>query len=202
LAVADVAVFHQAELPVQYVAPLNRREAYDEFAEGGFLLPASIELTLPGPQRLFRLDSEAGVMERIRQEARLGKTPTIIEFPGPPRFEPRELRPVARNWPLTTEFVQPCYVYHGRLPFEQINSERYGWSVGVVQPLVSALHFYADVATLPYHLGEEPCRYGDSSAGKCLPGDPVPLYLYPPHCSLTGLAAEAAVVTPLFFAFP
>jgi len=98
--------------------------------------------------------------------------------------------------------VQPGYVWHRRLLFEQINSERYGWSMGIVQPAVSALHFYADVATLPYHVAQEPCCQGDTSAGKCLPGDPVPLLLYPPHYSLSGLSAEAAVITLLFIAFP
>jgi hypothetical protein len=202
LAVTEVIASHDAVVPVQYVPPLGRREAAaEEAAEGGLLLPATIQLTLPGRQRLFRLDSEAQVLERIRQEARQGRTPTIIEFPEPMRFEEREKILLPRQWPLINEFVQPCYVFHGRLLSEQINSARYGWSLGVVQPLVSALHFYADVATLPYHLAEDPCRY-DSSAGKCLPGDPVPLYLYPPHNSLSGLSAETAIITLLFFAFP
>jgi hypothetical protein len=191
-----------SEVPVQYVPPLNKREGMEEATEGGLLLPPTLQLTLPGPQRLFRLESEAAVIERIRQEAREGRTPTLIEFPEPYPSEKRVAAFLPRQWPQTVELVQPCYVYHGRLAFEQINSERYGWSVGVLQPLVSTAHFYADVALLPYHYAEDPCRYGDSSAGKCLPGDPVPLYLYPPHWSLTGLAAEAAVVTPLFFAFP
>jgi len=187
--------------PVQYVLPLSRREGNEDFAEAG-LLPTTIQLTLPGPHRLFRLESEAAVHERIRQEARQTRTPTLIEFPEQMRFEEREKVYVPRQWPLTKELVQPCYVFHGRLLFEQPNSERYGWSMGVAQPAISALHFYADVATLPYHLAQDPCRYGDTSAGKCLPGDPVPLYLYPPQWSLSGLTAEAAAVTLLFFVFP
>ena len=35
-----------------------------------------------------------------------------------------------------------------------------------------------------------------------MPGDPVPLYLYPPHWDASGLAAEAAVLTLMFFVFP
>ncbi len=192
----------QGTVPVQYVPPLTKREGMEEAAESGLLLPPTLQLTLPGPQRLFRLESEAAVLERIRQEAREGRTPTIIEFPEPPPYEKREKAFRPREWPQIVEMVEPCYVYHGRLTFEQINSERYGWSVGVLQPLVSTAHFYADVVMLPYHLAERPLCYGDVSAGKCLPGDPVPLYLYPPHWSLTGFGVEAAVVTALFFAFP
>jgi hypothetical protein len=201
-ALPDTLAAHDGEVPVQYVPPLTKREGMEDAADSGLLLPPTLQLTLPGPQRLFRLDSEAAVMERIRQEAREQRTPTIIEFPEPYASEKRVAAREPRQWPQMVELVQPCYVYHGRLTFEQINSERYGWSLGVIQPLVSGAHFYADVAMLPYHMAEDPCRYGDTSAGKCLPGDPVPLYLYPPHWSLTGLVAEAAVVTTLFFVFP
>jgi hypothetical protein len=189
-------------VPVVYVPPLSRREANEDLSEGGLLLLTPIQLTLPGPHRLFRLDSEAAVLERIRQEARETRVPTLIEFPQPLRSETR-VQPLApRRWPLLTERAEPCYVYHGRLLFEQINSERYGWSMGVLQPPISVLHFYGDVVTLPYHLAKQPCFAGDTSAGKCLPGDPVPLYLYPPECSLSGLAAEAAAITLMAFVFP
>jgi hypothetical protein len=188
---------------VQYVPPLRQRENQDTTIQQ--LLPGTVQLTLPGRQRLFRLDSEAGVMERMRQEARERHTPDVYEFP-------EELKDVAasklesvsvdRQWAVTQELVEPHYVWHTRLLFEQINSDRYGWTLGVIQPAICAAHFYADVLTLPYHRGVEPCRFGDTSAGKCLPGDPVPLLLYPPQRSWTGLATEAAVAVPLFVAFP
>jgi hypothetical protein len=193
-----------AEALAQYVPPLRQRDA----EEGTFVsqyLPGTIQLTLPGPQRLFRLDSEAAVLERLRQEARERNTPDIYEFPE----EQKDVRPAklerystARYWPVTKELVEPGYVWHSRVPFEEINTERYGWTTGVLQPLLSAAHFYADVATLPYHLAQDPCRHGDTSAGKCLPGDPVPLLLYPPELSWSGLVAEAAAVTLVFVAFP
>jgi hypothetical protein len=190
-------------VPVQYVPPGRRRDSDDFLPEEGVgLLPSSIQLKLPGPQRLFRLESEAGVRERIRQESRQRRTPDVIEFPEELHFEARELVMQPRNWPVAQELVEPGYVWHGRLPFEQINSERYAWSTGALQPAISALHFYLDVAALPYRLGEDPCRAGDTNAGKCLPGDPVPLLLYPPGWSLAGFAAEAAVAVPLFFVFP
>jgi hypothetical protein len=188
----------------QYLPPLRQRESAEEGTIMQYL-PGTIQLTLPGPQRLFRLDSESAVLERLRQEARERPTPDIYEFPE----ELKDVRPsklerqtTARYWPLTKELVEPNYVWHNRNPFEQINSERYGWTTGVLQPLISAAHFYADVATLPYHLAEDPCRHGDTNAGKCLPGDPVPLLLYPRELSWSGLVAEAAAVTLVFVAFP
>ena len=105
-------------------------------------------------------------------------------------------------WPHTTELVAPNYVCYGRLLFQQTNMERYGWDLGILSPVISGAEFFFDVFTLPYHVATAPWRCYESSAGYCLPGDPVPLLLYPPELSLTGLAAEAAVVTGLVFIFP
>ena len=77
-----------------------------------------------------------------------------------------------------------------------MNSERYGWDLGFASPLVSTAAFYKDVIFWPYSLGSG-VRTGfwDTSAGKCLPGSPVPYYLYPPGLSISGTATEALVVT-------
>src|SRR5207237_7789729 len=107
-----------------------------------------------------------------------------------------------RTWPRSKMVVEPHFVCHGRLEFEDLNTERYGWEFGVLQPLISTANFYKDVALLPFHYFTHPCRCYDCSAGKCLPGDPVPLLLYPPEFTLTGAAAEAAVVGALFAIFP
>jgi hypothetical protein len=88
------------------------------------------------------------------------------------------------------------------LYFEQPNIERGLWDFGVFAPVLSVGKFYWDIATLPYHWGTRPGQHYDTSAGKCLPGDPIPFYLYPPELSLTGVAAQAAAVTGAFFIFP
>jgi hypothetical protein len=187
-------------MTAQYVPPGRRRDV-DDLA-GDDELPSTIQLNLPGAQRLFRLESEAGVRERIRQEARARRTPQDYEFPEELKPSRQEQVLVPRRWTPMTEQVEPGYVWHRRLLSEQINSARYGWDMGILQPAISAAHFYADVATFPYHLAQDPWRYGDTSAGKCLPGDPVPLLLYPPQPSASGTAGEAAALVPLFFAFP
>ncbi len=55
---------------------------------------------------------------------------------------------------------------------------------------------------MPYQYCKRPFQQFDTSAGKCLPGDPVPMLLYPPEPSLTGLLGEAGVGVGLLFAFP
>jgi len=98
--------------------------------------------------------------------------------------------------------VEPPYVCYRRLYFEQINSERYGWDLGLGYPLLSAGVFFWDVALLPYHAFTEPFRRYECNAGYCLPGDPVPLLLYPPELNLPGALAEAAVISLGFAIFP
>ncbi len=89
------------------------------------------------------------------------------------------------------------------LLFEQPNFERGGWDLGILTPVANLGAYYYDLALLPYHaLDEALSTKIDCSAGKCLPGDPTPFYLYPEEFSVTGLVGEASVVTGLFFLFP
>ena len=50
-----------------------------------------------------------------------------------------------RCWPTRTLEVEPNFVCHRRLSFEQPNAERYGWDLGPVQPALSAGTFYFGV---------------------------------------------------------
>jgi hypothetical protein len=158
-----------------------------------------VQLEPPGPQRLFRLEDERSLFERMRQEARERPTPERIQFPAEPIVTGGS---VVRRFPAANMLVEPNYVCYGRLYFEQVNSERYGWDLGPIQPLVSTMGFYCDLLLLPYHLGIDPCRYYECGTGYCLPGDPVPYLLYPPTFSLLGLSLEAATAVVLFAAFP
>jgi hypothetical protein len=159
-----------------------------------------IQLEPPGPERLFRLESEQTLQERMRQEARQRPTLERITFPEEPVLSTQAYS--ARPFPPAQEFVEPNYVCYRRLYFEDKNSERYGWDLGFIQPFVSAGIFYWDVATLPYHMATDPCRKFECSAGYCLPGDAVPYLLYPPELNLTGIAAEAGTIAALFAIFP
>jgi hypothetical protein len=172
---------------------------------GGQKLPKSYEVMefrslreVPGLEVLTRLESEAALMERMRQE--LLKNGERIVFPDEPPLAKEPYR--GRKVPGLTKTVEPAFVCHGRLLFEQPNFERGLWDFGVLGPLVSNAQFICDLVMLPYHLGTRPLQQYDCSAGKCLPGDPAPFLLYPEEFSLTGLTAEAAAVTGLWFVFP
>jgi hypothetical protein len=158
------------------------------------------QLEAPGPHRLFRLESERSLFERMRQEA-LTQDQRRIEFPPEPdvgRGHPWE----GRHYAQMAEVVEPCYQCYGRLYFEDLNSERYGWDLGWIQPFVSTAIFAKDVVMLPYHMATDPCRCYECNTGYCLPGDPVPYAIYPPGLSVTGLAAEGAAWVLVAAMFP
>jgi hypothetical protein len=177
-------------------------------APGGIPPPKSQETSyygllvseLPSKERLFLLDPEPALDERIRQDFRDRNDPTKVVFPPDPVLTRDGYVP--RHWPVKYEWAEPDYVCYNRLNFEQPNAERWGWDFGIMQPFISAGWFFADVLVLPYHAFTDPCRCYECSAGYCLPGDPVPYRLYPPGLSATGFLAEAAFVTGLFLIFP
>lgn len=159
-----------------------------------------VQLDPPGPLRLFRLESERNLQLRMKMEG-FERTPRErIVFPEEPVIA---LEPYAgRQFAPMVARAEPNYVCYPRLLFEQPNAERYGWDFAFFHPIISAGAFLFDVATLPYHLGTAPCRKFESSAGRCLPGDPVPLLLFPPERSMPGSLTEVAVVVALLAIFP
>jgi hypothetical protein len=108
--------------------------------------------------------------------------------------------PKTLTYPPRQAVMAPLYVVHRRLYFEELNSERYGWDLGFIQPFVSAMYFYRDVGLLPNTLISG-CVHGfyDTNAGKCMPGSPTPYMLYPPGLTITGSTFEAVVVTGAAF---
>jgi hypothetical protein len=159
----------------------------------------AISLKPPPPEQLFRVESEEALRRRMIEEARRAKAQEPL---FPPAAAPQAPF-TGRFWGHAVAYAEPSYVCYGRLYFEQINAERYGWDLGPLHALVSLGKFYWDVATLPYKLGTDPCRcYECSNYGYCLPGSPVPLMIYPPELSATGALAEAAAIGLLFVAFP
>lgn len=159
-----------------------------------------VRIDLPGPERLFRRESEEEVFERIRQQERQAGGSGRVIFPEEVAISTEPYAP--RCFPVCTLLVEPSYVCHGRLYFDQPNFERYGWDLGMLTPAINLGRFYTDVITMPYQMGTRPTEHYDCSAGKYLPGDPTPLYLYPPEFSLTGLVFQAGAFIGGAFAFP
>jgi hypothetical protein len=158
----------------------------------------------PDPQRVFRLESEATLRDRMSQEAQQGINPLKLRytavFPSYPPVPPPEYPP--RPWEPAAETIVPAFLCYNRLYFEQLNGERHGWDLGPLHPLISAGTFYFDVAALPYHAATDPLRRYECNTGYVLPGTPIPLLFYPPEPSLPGALAEATAIGLLFVIFP
>lgn len=167
--------------------PIGARPGQDPYE-------AYIRLEPPGRERLFGTrDSERELEERMRQERRDSGVPgDPIVFPERPEiggegFQQRKFEPMICQ-------VEPSYIVYRRLFFEEKNSERYGWECGYMQPAISTLYFFRDVALLPHNMATYPCRRFETNAGQCRPGDPTPYLLYPPEFTSSGLIAEAGVI--------
>ena len=110
-------------------------------------------------------------------------------------FQGRDWAPTTFTWKATAQYHKPLY-------FEDMALERYGHSWNpVVQPFMSAAHFFGSVPLLPYKMGLTPpneCMYtlGYYRAGSCAPYmlDPIPL-------SLRAGAFQALGVTGFVFWF-
>jgi hypothetical protein len=160
---------------------------------------SQIVLPIQEPKKsdVFRMDNNAVLEARIR--AYVGR----IDMPLPKLPELTSDKYVNRNYPPSKIELEPGYTVHRRLLFEEKNAERYGWDAGgAVQPFLSTAYFYRDCLFLPYNFASNLHECYDTSAGKCLPGSPVPYFIYPPDLSITGTAAELGVATALAFIFP
>jgi hypothetical protein len=158
-----------------------------------------VRTQLPEPDLLFRRESEEQALERIRQENTRPGAPRVI-FPEKAAVSKQPYEP--RDFPQTASSVEPGYVAHRRLFFEQPNFDRHLWDVGYLTPYLSAGKFFYDTVLLPYHCGTEPLRRWDASAGKCLPGDDTPLYCYGEKFSVTGLTFQVFSVAGGILIFP
>ncbi len=151
-----------------------------------------IQLEPPGPERIFNVESEATLRERMRQEAR--QRDERIEFPRDVYLAaPGEVY-AGRKWPLQVTATVPNVVCYRPLYFEELNAERYGWDACLFQPFISVGKFYLDTLMLPYNMGVlSPCDC-ECNAGYYLPGTPVPYMIYVPPLSVKGILYESAAI--------
>jgi hypothetical protein len=154
---------------------------------------------LPGPQRFFQRDSESAFFERIAQETKRQSGGRAI-FPQDPVVAVEPFTP--RRYPKMTALVEPSYVCHTRLLFEQPNFERTGYDFGVLTPAICLGVFYYDAAMMPYHIWSDLRHHDDCNVGKCLPGDPAPFRVNCERFSVTGLVGQGAFATGVGFLFP
>lgn len=84
---------------------------------------------------------------------------------------------------------------HKPLYFEEVELERYGHEVGpVLQPIISSVHFFGNVAVMPYKMGIHPMTECQYSLGYYRPGNCAPYMIPPIPWSLRGAASQAKAV--------
>ncbi len=165
------------------------------------------------PAKLFRLDGEGDLLRRITGELLSEETTRYTAGskddadrrpPAATDFEPPTVASLARpgdvyqpktlGYPPAQAVLEPGYVVHRRLYFEELNSERYGWEVGLAQPAISTLLFWKDTVLFPAKLASHFGEWYDTSAGKCPPGSPLPYKLYPEPVDAFGLLVGTGAV--------
>lgn len=115
---------------------------------------------------------------------------------GDAQFVPREWSCITYTWKASALCHKPLY-------FEEVALERYGHSRGpILDPLVSAAHFFVTVPLLPYKMGLEPPCECEYSLGYYRPGDCAPWIIDGIPISLRGMALECTAVTGAAFAIP
>jgi len=114
---------------------------------------------------------------------------------NPPRFAGRNFSPTTFTWKATGVCHKPLY-------FEDVQLERYGHSWNpVVQPFMSAAHFFVSIPVLPYKMGLTPPNECIYTLGYYRPGSCAPYMLDPIPLSLRGAVFEAIGITGFAFFF-
>jgi hypothetical protein len=108
-----------------------------------------------------------------------------------------------RDWTLSTFTWTASALCHKPLYFEQPQVERYGHTRGpVIQPVLSAAHFFGSVFVLPYKMGLNPpteCQY---ALGYYRPGNCAPHFLHAVPLSGRAVRWQLAAVGAAFAVFP
>ena len=98
---------------------------------------------------------------------------------------------------------KPSDLYHFPLYFEDPPLERYGHTHHeLLQPFISAHRFGIQLIGLPYQMTIDPVLKKTYALGWYRPGEPAPMLLYQVPWNFEAAAAEAGVITGLFFLVP
>jgi len=112
-------------------------------------------------------------------------------------------RIAARIYEPTTVAWKASGLCHKPLYFEEIQLERSGHEYGpIIQPAISSVHFFKNIAFLPYKMGINPMTECQYSLGHYRPGNCAPWSIEPIPLSLRGVAAQAKVITGAALVLP
>jgi hypothetical protein len=118
----------------------------------------------------------------------------VLLSTGP--FQPRVFPASTYTWQASNIFYQPLY-------FEDPDLERYGhaWPF-FIQPIVSSLRFTTQAVGIPYQMVIDPCCCRVYPLGYYRPGECSPKLIYQIPWNTEAAAAEAGVITGVYFLFP
>jgi len=142
----------------------------------------------------------ADTLDQVNLDIRVGGR-SGEDYPCECRLEGETFQP--RRFAATTFTWKAAGYCHKPLYFEDWNLERYGHSHGIVlDPFLSAAHFFVSLPVLPYQMGVQPpweCVY---PLGYYRPGSCAPWTVPAVPISGRGFAVQAATVTGLVFLLP
>ncbi len=107
-----------------------------------------------------------------------------------------------RPWPELIALWEAPGTAHHPLYFEEVNLERYGYSFGLAQPVVSAAHFFGRIPALPYLMTVDPPHRCVYTLGHYRPGSCAPLAWNLVPFDPLAAAVQGGVVTGLVYLIP
>lgn len=106
----------------------------------------------------------------------------------------RQSMGTSRGWAPYSYYWEAAALAHRPVYFEETNLERYGNSFGLVQPVVSAAHFFGTMPLLPYIAVVNPPRKATYTLGHYRPGSDIPFRYHRLPIRLDGALVEAATI--------
>ena len=141
-----------------------------------------------GPQGLLSRLSETIQLSREFRNQQFDLYPGESYLPDVAQAPSRSFSPTRASY-----VGRQTWYYAGY--FDDLRLERYGNSLGLIQPIVSYGKFLTDVALLPYNIVVHPPFQAQSTLGYHRPGDYVPPTIYLPPPDIHAAIVEAAVWT-------
>ncbi|HMO86201.1 MAG TPA: hypothetical protein PKC18_14895 [Lacipirellulaceae bacterium] len=107
------------------------------------------------------------------------------------------------GWGETNHQWSATRLCHRPLYFEQVNLERYGYTVSpLLQPAISGAHFFLTIPALPYKMVAQPPRECVYTLGYYRAGSPAPRRWHHMTWDPTAATVEGLLVTGLVFLIP
>lgn len=161
----------------------------------------------PPPEEIYGAFKTIGTLgTRVRPKEAEERKNFFPVDPARKYFEkPAEPHPpgMRREWAYSTYAWVAPDLCHRPLYFEDVNLERHGHSFGpLLQPGVSAVHFFVRVPLLPYLWTVSPPQECVYTLGHYRPGSYAPFHLHRPPLRASGAAVEAATIAAIFLIFP